>query len=215
MSPRPDVSAERKAQILDAALRVFARKGFHRARMDDIAEEAGLSKGLLYWYFRSKDALIESLLTLLFEPDLRDLERLLAETTRPIPERLRELANNALSTLLPYRELMPIVYEFYALATRPGPVQKAIQAYYRRYRELLAQLLRQGVERGELRADLDADLTALALLAQFEGLALLWIIGPEELNIEQQWQAIAAQTLATLLPERARQPDNGQEPAGD
>ncbi len=203
MSPRPDVSAERKAQILDAALRVFARKGFHKARMDDIAQEAGLSKGLLYWYFRSKDALIEALLTVLFEPDLRDLERLLADTARPIPERLRELARNALSTLLPYRDLMPIVYEFYALATRPGPVQKAIQTYYRRYRQLLAQLLRQGIERGELRADLDPELTALGILAQFEGLALLWIIGPEELDIERQWEAIAEHTLRTLLPPTA------------
>ncbi len=200
MSPRPDVSAERKAQILDAALRVFARKGFHKARMDDIAEEAGLSKGLLYWYFQGKDALIEALLTVLFEPDLRDLEQLLQQTDRPVPERLREVAEHALGTLLPYRDLMAIVYEFYALATRPGPVQKALRAYYRRFQTLLAALLEQGVQRGELRADLDVQRTALALLAQFEGLALMWVIGPQEQMIEQQWQAIAEQSLACLFP---------------
>ncbi|MDL1899078.1 helix-turn-helix transcriptional regulator [Anaerolineae bacterium CFX7] len=54
MSPRANVSAARKAQILDAAAAVFARKGFYQASMDDIVEEAGLSKGALYWYFKSK-----------------------------------------------------------------------------------------------------------------------------------------------------------------
>jgi len=55
MSPRPDVSEERKNQILDAAGKVFARLGFQKTRMDDIVEESGLSKGTLYWYFKSKD----------------------------------------------------------------------------------------------------------------------------------------------------------------
>ena len=54
MSPRPDVSKERKQQILDAAEDVFTRKGLDNARMDDIAKRTGLSKGSLYWYFKSK-----------------------------------------------------------------------------------------------------------------------------------------------------------------
>ena len=67
MSPKPDVSQERKQQIMDAALKVFSREGLHTARMDDIAEEAGLSKGALYWYFNSKDKIIASLLTTFFD----------------------------------------------------------------------------------------------------------------------------------------------------
>ncbi|MFN2235991.1 MAG: TetR/AcrR family transcriptional regulator, partial [Anaerolineales bacterium] len=55
MSPRPDVSEQRKDQILDAAATVFAKKGVHESRMDDIVEKSGLSKGSLYWYFKSKD----------------------------------------------------------------------------------------------------------------------------------------------------------------
>ena len=60
MSPRPDVSDLRQGQILDAATKVFARLGFHKANMDNIAEEADVSKGLLYWYFKSKDAIISA-----------------------------------------------------------------------------------------------------------------------------------------------------------
>lgn len=51
MSPRPDVSEERKNQILEAAIAVFARLGFQQTRMDDIAEQAGLCKGALYLYY--------------------------------------------------------------------------------------------------------------------------------------------------------------------
>jgi TetR/AcrR family transcriptional regulator, repressor for uid operon len=52
--PRPDVSAERKPQILQAAAQVFLQKGFHASRMNDIAREAGLSVGNLYRYFPAR-----------------------------------------------------------------------------------------------------------------------------------------------------------------
>ena len=62
--------AVRRAQILDAAQRCFARCGYHRATMDDLADAAGLSKGSLYWHFHSK----EQLLLALFD---RTMERIL------------------------------------------------------------------------------------------------------------------------------------------
>ncbi|MDX1599965.1 MAG: helix-turn-helix domain-containing protein, partial [Anaerolineales bacterium] len=49
---------DRVDQILDAALRLFAREGFHAASMDDLVAESGLSKGSLYWYFESKDDIV-------------------------------------------------------------------------------------------------------------------------------------------------------------
>ena len=66
MSPKPDVSDERKYQILNAAEQVFTKKGLDLARMDDIAEETGLSKGTLYLYFKSKDDLIIAILDRIF-----------------------------------------------------------------------------------------------------------------------------------------------------
>ncbi|MGN6675555.1 MAG: TetR/AcrR family transcriptional regulator, partial [Thermomicrobiales bacterium] len=73
MSPRPDVSAERRDQILDAASKVFARFGLQHARMDDIADASNLSKGALYLYFKSKDDLIAAILRRLYEHELRAL----------------------------------------------------------------------------------------------------------------------------------------------
>ena len=67
--------ADRRQELLDAAVRVFARKGFRAARVGDIAEEAGVAHGLLYHYFRSKDEVLETI--------FRDTwQRLVAETER-------------------------------------------------------------------------------------------------------------------------------------
>ena len=73
MTPRPDVSAERTEQIVEAAIAVFSRLGFHKARMDDIAREAGVSKGTLYWYFESKDAITKALLQYLFDQEVQEV----------------------------------------------------------------------------------------------------------------------------------------------
>ena len=66
--------ADRRQELLDAAVRVFARKGFRAARVGDIAEEAGVAHGLLYHYFRSKDEVLETI--------FRDTWQLLVVETR-------------------------------------------------------------------------------------------------------------------------------------
>ena len=58
---RTDVAVDKRRQILDAAVRVFARQGFHSTRVSDIADEAGVAYGLVYHYFRSKDEVLNEL----------------------------------------------------------------------------------------------------------------------------------------------------------
>ena len=55
------ISSERRRLLLDAAVRVFARRGFHAARVGEIAEEAGVAHGLLYHYFSSKDEVLDTI----------------------------------------------------------------------------------------------------------------------------------------------------------
>ncbi len=87
MSPRTDISERRRNQILDAATTVFVRLGFQHARMDDIVEESGLSKGTLYWYFKSKEDIINAILRRLFTGELENLESLL-EAEGTVSERI-------------------------------------------------------------------------------------------------------------------------------
>ena len=69
--PSDDLSEERQKQILEAAVIEFARHGFHATRMEDIARTAGISKGAVYLYYKSKDAIITALLRTLFAWELR------------------------------------------------------------------------------------------------------------------------------------------------
>ena len=174
--PRPDVSEARKSQIIDAALKVFSRLGFQKARMDDIVKASGLSKGALYWYFESKDAIIVALLERLFGGSVGALDGVLAEDG-PVPARLRRLGEAAIADVARTRALIPITYEFYAIAMRSKAVRSYLQRYYAEYREGLATLLQEGIDRGELR-EVDPEVTAVSIVALMEGLVLMWVMDP-------------------------------------
>ncbi len=194
--PRRVDKTERRNRIMDAAMRVFARLGVHQARMDDVAREARMSKGALYWYFRSKEDLLKAILARMFEPDLQLLEDMVRQRDRSAVERLETMARKALDSLPQMRVTQALLYEFYALAARRGPLQALIRDYYRRYHELLTELLAQGVEQGELRIQ-NPQRAAMALLAQFEGLFLISVLLPD-VDLHQEWQALSQEVLKRL-----------------
>jgi len=74
---KQDKKEARRNQILEAATHVFTRLGFNKARMDDIVEESGLSKGTLYWYFKSKDDIITAILDRMLKREARQLHSML------------------------------------------------------------------------------------------------------------------------------------------
>ncbi len=195
MSPRPDVSEERKQQILEAAIAVFARLGFRTARMDDIAEQAGLSKGALYLYYTSKDAIIAALLKYLFAQEFKRL-RVLVESDREglVGEQLLTLTQQFASTMQWMSRLMPIAFEFYAVAGRNKEVRQFLKEYFKDYRTLLTHLIERGIEQGEFRT-VDAEATAITLVALFEGLALLFFVDPEVIR----WTDQAETSVRVLL----------------
>jgi AcrR family transcriptional regulator len=177
MSPRPHVSDARTQQILTAAASVFARLGFHAARMEDIATAAGLSKGTLYLYFPSKDAVIAALLRTCFDQELDDLRALLAATGAPAGARLLAFSRRVLADQITLGPLLPVLYEYYAAAARQADVRQFFQGYFQAYREMLATLIRQGIDRGEFRA-VDPSATAIVLSSLVEGLTVLWMADP-------------------------------------
>jgi AcrR family transcriptional regulator len=172
MSPRPDVSEERKKQIIDAALEVFSKEGFHEARMEDIARTAGLSKGALYWYFNSKDKIIASLMTSFFDREFSRIEEWASkeESSRNL---LQNLVNMIVEDLLSVKPFMSILYEFWAMSFRNRTVGKFIRESMHRYLDLIVPVVQRGIDQGEFK-ELDARDVAMALGAILEGSILLW-----------------------------------------
>lgn len=184
MSPRTDVSEERKNQILEAARETFAERGFHKTRMADIAEASGLSKGALYWYFESKDAIILSLLDKVFEPELLDLRSLLGHDSSP-EEKILVYAERAAEDIIKFLKWTPLVYEFMVLAFRRGKLKTIISTYYQSSKNLLENLFQQGFDSGDFQ-DCSAHEAAIAMGSIIEGTAMLWMYDPDGIDIKTQ-----------------------------
>lgn len=183
MPPRPDVSEERTEQILDAASDVFAEKGFHDARMDDIATGAHVSKGALYLYFKSKDDIIVALLGRLFEREFSGLSDLQHADGTAL-ERLMRFSDAIIVDLKNWLNLVPIAYEFLGLIFRRKIVQQTFRQYMHMYMHLITPIIQQGIDNGEFRP-LKAEDVAVAAGAIYEGTILLWVYDPTSVDIER------------------------------
>lgn len=174
----------RKQQIIAAAAAVFARKGFYQASMDDIVQESGMSKGGLYWHFKSKDDIITAVLEQFFSAEM---EEALAILTAPISatEKIQQLVVQMMTdTVEQLSVYLNIWLEFYAMAAREGEFRDRLLVFMYQFIDLFTVLIQQGIDNGEFRP-LNARDAAITIDAQFEGLILLWAIAPETIDIIQ------------------------------
>jgi AcrR family transcriptional regulator len=184
---RQDISKERKNQILDAATTVFAREGFHDARMEDIADESGLSKGALYLYYKSKDAIIAALLRRLFALELRGL-RAVTEGGGGATERLLAMTAMFATDFDRMAFAMPVMLEFSAVAARQRSVRQYLGESLEKYAAVLSGLIQDGVASGEFRP-VNVEGVAMTLTALGEGVVLLWVMVPRAMHLREQLEA--------------------------
>jgi AcrR family transcriptional regulator len=183
MSPRPDVSDERKNQIMNAAEQVFTKKGIDAARMDDIASQSGLSKGTLYLYFKSKEDLIIAILDRIFS-GIFDQFQSRKGIEQSATDAIWHFTDEAARDYKRMLHMMPIAYEFLALAFRNTIVQKALKSYFNTYMNALIPIIQKGIDSGEFR-QVDANEVALAAGAIFEGTILLWVYDSSRVDPEK------------------------------
>jgi len=197
MAPRPDVSDERKSQIIEAAMNVFSRLGINKARMDDIADESGLSKGALYWYFKSKDEIIAAILGSIVDREL-DALKIFIEQEGSAAARLNHIIELVQQDMKRMKRWLPLLYEFYALALRSIRTRNVFTEYFRNYTFVLASIIEQGIQRGEIRP-VDANDFAVAMVATLEGTFLVYVYDPENIDIERSLQTSLGFLLESVL----------------
>ena len=192
---RQQAAQDKRRQILDAAVRVFARQGFHACRVSDIADEAGVAYGLVYHYFDSKDAVLDTLflerwnvmLEVIREADGND---------DPAREKLQTIAGFIVDSYRHDPELMKvIIVEVTRAANTFGRTHlaKIREAY-----QLIAGIVADAQSRGEFRADVTAQFAALAFYGAIEQVLTGWILGfvPEEF---EQAKSFVVQTVCEGL----------------
>jgi AcrR family transcriptional regulator len=188
------IRKERRRQILDAARRVFAEKGFSATRVSDIASRAGVSQGTIYWYFKSKEELF---MTLLEEwvsesiPTHADF----AAAPGTVEEKVRRYLRAAAKTVAESQDLLPIYMEFLLHAFRDDSIRERFKALFAEMRSSLMAIVREGGESGAFRDDLNASHLASLVIAVYDGLALQWAADPEAVD----WQGLSATFAEVLL----------------
>lgn len=177
---------------MDAAVRAFARRGYHACRVSDVAEEAGVAHGLIYHYFASKEELLETI----FRETWSDLLRAMREVEgsgHAAPEQLRQVAAILLRS---WRRQPDLVRVLVREVARSPQVERRVEELGDAV-EAIERIIARGQARGELRADLDPGLAAWIFYGAIEELLTAWVLG--RLPDGDEEVARAEQTVVSLL----------------
>ena len=170
--PNGKPESDKRRRILDAAVQVFAARGFYNARVSDIAREAGVADGTIYLYFKNKDDLLINL----FEDRMELIIAAFSEAvagTETATDGLRRLVHLHLELVAQE----PTLAEVLTVELRQS--SKFMREYkapkFAEYLQLWTALIERGCATGELRADLDPAIVTLALFGALDEVSLHWV----------------------------------------
>jgi AcrR family transcriptional regulator len=163
---------DKRRQILDAAIRVFARQGFHATRVSDIADEAGVAYGLVYHYFKSKEEVLNELFTERWSLLLAAIEEA-DSADRPPRAKLETVATFIIESYRHDPELMKvIIVEVTRAANSFG---RTHLREIRRAYDSIARIVEEGQQSGAFRADIDPAFASMSFYGAIEQLLSGWI----------------------------------------
>jgi AcrR family transcriptional regulator len=198
MSRTLKVGEDRREQIIDAAMRVFAQKGFARATNRDVAREAGITTGLIYYYFTSKEDLLKAALE----------ERSPVQVMIHLPPEMLEQPPDVLLPLLLMRVLNRVEDEQFVSmirvllpemlhgATEVAPIALSL---FQRVIAFLSQYLKVQATRGRVRADLDVDAAAQVIVSSMIGIVMRRQIMHDPGVLQYTHEEIVQAILGTLF----------------
>lgn len=178
MVPKVDVSAERRDQIIQAALACFTRKGYNNTTMDDIVAESGLSKGTLYWYFKGKDDLFKSAILSFFERSFGQEAIADLEQCPTAAEKLRFLAQVIVGLGEWAKGIFNLFLEFWASSTHREEAAQWWTGLLVQYKNILVGIIEEGIRNGEFRP-VDAEPLVWAMMSTYDGLAAYVMLMPD------------------------------------
>ena len=199
-APASATRQRRRAEIIDAAAHIFARRGFHGASTQDIADVLGVRQASLYYYFPSKEVALEMVCARGVEGFV---EAAISVTETP-GTAAQKLAGLIQSHLNPLRDRRDYVNVFLNERRHlPTESRRRIGRHSRAVEKIFQDVLRAGVEDGEFRADLDTRLTALAILGMVNAVAA-WYDKERGAPVERIAQEFAALVLDGIRKKGAR-----------
>lgn len=194
-------AAQTRQDLLAAALTVFSHKGYEAARLEDIAEIAGVTRGAIYFHFDNKAGLFMALVQDASALGAKAIDQAV-KGGGSFAEITKRILVNTLSLLEEdrrFREVMAL-----SLSVRESSPELA-DFSRRRSEEALSLVenisgfFQMGISQGDLRADLDPSTMARALLAYQNGLAMLWLANPDAFSVKESAAAFADLFLRGII----------------
>lgn len=200
--PLPDddavaLSRYRRAQILCASIHVVARDGADKARLKDIAKEAGVSLGLVQHYFGTRQELMEQTFLVMMTVSMNAWQRLSAAGPGPLLELFAGLRLHVAGSVV-FTDRWGFWMELWAAARRDPSVARISHEVYDRWTEPFENAIRELVGTGQAAPQLSVPTTALIVMAVIDGLAVRSLADAEALGLEDMYQRLV-EAAATLL----------------
>ena len=188
---KEEAAATRKA-LLDAALIVFSQKGYAGARLEDVAEHAGVSRGAIYWHFHSKAELYNTLVEETSAQTEEVIRRGITESTSVLDANRRIMIG--LLVLIEEDDTYRAVQELVLFKTEITPeLEEGIKIKAKALRATEARIaaaMQRGIDAGAIRADLDPVICARAALTYFNGIIFTWLIDQQAFSLRKDAPAL-------------------------
>ena len=184
-------SEETRTKIMDSASKLFSTRGFNTASVDDICEEAGISKGAFYHHFESKQALFLALLDGWLQAIDNAIE---ASKDKTAPETFTQMTEAFPAIFETAGEGLPMFLEFWLQASRDKKIWEASIAPYRRYHKYFTSLIKKGVQEGSF-VEVDPELASRMIVSTAMGLFLQSMLDPKG----AKWAKVARDSTNLLI----------------
>jgi TetR/AcrR family transcriptional regulator, fatty acid metabolism regulator protein len=188
--------ADKHQQIIDAAVRVFARNGYYNSRVSDIAHEAGIASGTIYLYFKTKEEILVTLFRDKMAEFVAFLRGEIAEEREP-EARLRRLVRVHFTVL----ERNPALAEVVQIELRQGhkffrgASAHEVSAYF----DLIASILEEGVAAGRFDPGLPVKIATKVLFGAMDQVATSWVLGKRGYKLTEAADAVATIFLKGVM----------------
>ena len=204
MPDRTHAQEYKRRLLLDAAVRVFARKGYHAARVGDIAEEAGVAYGLLYHYFSSKEEVLRSVFRETWRALIATIESV-QEGDDPPREQLRKVAEILLRSWRRDPDLVRVlVLEVTRSQLLAGEMDEIVASF-----KAIQGIVERGQVDGSIRSDIDPRLASYVFYGAIDELLTGWVLGrlpDSDEDVASAERTVVEIVAGGLAPEHAGTP---------
>ena len=192
-------SSQRREQIIKATVDCIITHGYHNFSMQDVATTAGVSKGIIHYYFLNKDDLMMAIL----DRSAVDIENMLIESMRAVSDPLHKLEafiTTCFDVLRTKKEYYQVNMDFWTQINQKEAVRRVVARHYEKFRSAAAEVISSGIKQGVFR-ELDPRIYASYIVAVVDGFSLQFLFDAAVFDYDRTAKSVTDIIIAGLKKE--------------